>query len=106
MAKKIDYLSIPKDNFAMAIDVNGSLNKELKEKGVGILISPTQTYWWLGFNMQHPVLGKNKNLRLAIAHSIDRDKMIKLFSNNRALKSNTIYPPSVFGYNANKKVKI
>ena len=105
MAKKIDFLSIPKDNFAMAIDMDGSLNKELQRKGIGILISPTQTYWWLGFNMNHPVLGKNKYLRLAIAHAINRDKMIKLFTNNRALKSNTIYPPSVFGYNPNKKVR-
>ena len=104
MAKKIDYISIPKDNFAMALDVSGNLSNELKEKGMDIQITPTQTYWWLAFNMENPILGKNKNLRLAIAHAIDRDRMIKLFTNNRALKSNTIFPPSVFGYNPNKKV--
>ena len=104
MAKKIDFLSIPKDNFAMAIDVDGSLAKNLSDKGIGMQIAPTQTYWWLAFNMRNPLLGKNKNLRLAIAHAINRDRMISFFTNNRALKSSTIYPPSVFGYNASKNV--
>jgi len=55
--------------------------------------------------MKNSLLGGNKDLRLAIAHAINRNKMIQLFTNNRALKSNTIYPPSVFGYNPNKKVR-
>ena len=104
MSKKIDYLSIPKDNFSTVINYTGDLKNEFKEKGIGIQISPTQTYWWLGFNMNDSLLGKNKNLRLAVAHAIDIDRMIKVFTNNTALKANSIYPPSVFGYSADQKV--
>ena len=45
--------------------------------------------------MRDPILGKNKNLRLAIAHAIDVKKLIKVFTNNTSLKANSIIPPGV-----------
>jgi ABC-type transport system substrate-binding protein len=98
MAGKIDVLSIPKDNYASAIDPTGSLTNELKAQGIQLQIFPTLTYWWLSFNMRDPLVGKNKNLRLAIAHAIDNENYIQTFTNNIGQKANSIYPPGIPGY--------
>ncbi|WP_372653317.1 ABC transporter substrate-binding protein [Halobacteriovorax sp.] len=97
-AKKIDFLIIPKDNYSSAVDPNGNLTKELKSERIKLQIFPTLTYWWLSFNMQDPLLGKNLNLRKAIAHAIDVERYIKVFTNNIGQKSNSIYPPGIPGY--------
>jgi ABC-type transport system substrate-binding protein len=103
-AKKIDYLIIPKDNYSSAVDPNGNLTKELKEEKIKLQIFPTLTYWWLSFNMNDPILGKNLNLRKAIAHAIDIEKYINVFTNNIGQKSNSIYPPGIPGYDPSSKL--
>lgn len=98
-SKKIDILpSIPKDNYSTAINEDGKLKKDLKKENIQLAIFPTLTYWWLAFNMQDPILGKNKKLRLAIAHALDVERFIKVFTNNVGQKANSIYPPGIPGY--------
>lgn len=48
--------------------------------------------------MKDQIFGKNLNLRKAIAHGINIDKYIELFTYNIAQKANSIYPPGVAGY--------
>lgn len=103
-AQEIDLIVLNKDHFSLALDKNGKLKKEFADKGIQLQISPTLTYWWLAFNMQDPLLGNNLYLRKAIAHAIDIDKYIKIFTNNIALKANSIYPPGVPGYNPSSKL--
>lgn len=98
LKKKIDMINLTKDHYQLALDLNGSLRPEMQKDGIELQASPTLIYWWLAFNMKDPVVGKNKNLRLAIAHAIDIDKYIKLFTYNVAQKANSIYPPGVPGY--------
>lgn len=97
--KKIDIIVLTKDHFPVALDKTGELNKEFKQKDIQLQIAPTLTYWWLAFNMTDPVLGKNLKLRKAFAHAINIDEYIKSFTNNIALKANSIYPPGILGYN-------
>lgn len=59
---------------------------------------PTLTFWWLSFNMSDPILGKNVNLRKAIAHAIDMDKYIRDFTANTGQKANSLLPPGIYGY--------
>ncbi len=96
--KKIDLIVLTKDHFPLALDNSGHLNEEFKKENINLQIAPTLTYWWLAFNMQNPILGKNLNLRRAIGHAINIDEYIKNFTNNIALKANSIYPPGVLGY--------
>ncbi|GAB4010222.1 MAG: ABC transporter substrate-binding protein [Bdellovibrio sp.] len=99
MSKKIDVMSIPKDNFEATIDPTGNLTSQLKKEGIQLQIFPTLTYWWLSFNMRDPLLGKNKNLRLAIAHAVSSEAFIDTFTNSIGQKANSIYPPGIPGYN-------
>ena len=100
---KIDILNLPVDNFFSAIE-NGGLSEDLKKLGIGLKKSPTLTYWWISFNMDHPILGKNKILRTAIAHAINRKEYLTLFTNDTGVLANSIYPPGVPGYNKTHKL--
>lgn len=99
-SKKIDLLIVPKDNFRNAIDPSGKITNDLSKEGIKLQTFPTLTYWWLSFNMRDPLLGKNRKLRLAIAHAIDIDRYISLFTNNTGQRANSIYPPGIPGYDA------
>jgi ABC-type transport system substrate-binding protein len=96
--KNIDLMVLTKDHFPLALDNTGRLNKDFKKEDIRLQIAPTLTYWWLAFNMQHPILGKNLLLRKAIGHAVNIDEYIDSFTNNIALKANSIYPPGVNGY--------
>ncbi|MBY0413637.1 MAG: hypothetical protein K2Q18_05710, partial [Bdellovibrionales bacterium] len=80
----------------------GNLKEEIKARNIHLQPMPTLTWWWLTFNMKDPLLGKNLNLRKAIAHAIDINKYIQLFTNNTGQKANSILPPGVFGYDPNE----
>ncbi len=103
-SKKIDFLIIPKDNYANAISPNGKLTTELSKDKIKLQIFPTLTYWWLSFNMSDPLLGKNLFLRKAIAHAINVEKYIKFFTNNTGQRANSIYPPGIPGYSPSKQL--
>ena len=104
LKNKVDFLVIDKDNFSTAIDSDGSLSPELQKKNIKIQVASTLTFWWLAFNMQDPLFGKNKNLRLAFAHAIDVDRFIELFTNNVGQKANSIYAPGIPGYSPSAKL--
>lgn len=94
----IDYLSLPKDNYNSTLTASGELTSELKNKKIKLQIFPSLTYWWLSFNMNDPIVGKNLNLRKAIAHALDYDRYITTFTNNIGQRTNSIYPPGIPGY--------
>lgn len=93
-----DLLVLPKDNFETAVGADGGLSEELAREGAVLEIGDTLTYWWLSFNMRDPVVGGgNRALRMAVAHAIDMDRYISLFTNDTGEKAGSIYPPGVFG---------
>lgn len=98
LKKKIDIVNLTKDLFPLALTAEGKIKPEIIEQKINLFAAPTLTYWWLQFNMQDPIVGKNLNLRKAIAHGVNNDKFIELFTYNIAQKANSIYPPGVNGY--------
>jgi len=104
LSKKIDLIELPKDNFSSVINKKGELKKELLNNNIkGQLIS-SSTYYWFAFNMNDKLLGRNKYLRKAISHAINRDRFIKIFTNNTGLKASSLFPPGVFGHSARKPI--
>ena len=96
--QKIDMIVVQKDNFTSVVTVNGKLTEEMAAEGIKLEMANSLIYWWMSFNMQHPILGKNKNLRMAVAHAINWENYIKIFTNNIGQRSNSIYPPGIPGY--------
>jgi oligopeptide transport system substrate-binding protein len=97
MTQKIDMVNLTKDHYHVALTADGKLKQEIKDKNIKLQATPTLTYWWLQFNVKDPVV-KNINLRKAIAHAVDIDRYIELFTYNIAQKANSIYPPGIPGY--------
>ncbi len=98
MAKKIDLVNLMKDQYPLALTADGKIRPEILEKKIQLQASPTLIYWWISFNMKDPLLGKNLYLRKAIAHGVNINKYIELFTYNIAQKANSIYPPGIAGY--------
>jgi oligopeptide transport system substrate-binding protein len=97
MKGNTDYVEIPKDNFDNTIK-DKKVIPELAAKGLKLEIAADPEVTYTGFNMLDPLVGKNKNLRLAIAHAIDTKTLITKFYNDRAIVAQSPIPPGVDGY--------
>lgn len=95
---QLDFIVLPQEFYGQVFDDVGNLKEEIKAKNIRLQTIPTLTYWWLAFNMKDPLLGKNLNLRKAIAHAVDMNKYIQLFTNNTGQRANSILPPGILGY--------
>lgn len=100
----IDILDVPKKYFIHFATHDSEVSKEFEKKGIEVKHFSRQTNRWLGFNMNDPILGKNKFLRKAISHAIDFDKYIEIITNNTNLRSNSIFNPSIAGYRPDHKI--
>ena len=94
----LDFIVLPQEFYTQVFDDVGNLKENIKSTDIRLQTMPTLTYWWLAFNMRDPLLGNNLNLRKAIAHAIDMNKYIQLFTNNTGQKANSILPPGILGY--------
>jgi oligopeptide transport system substrate-binding protein len=92
-----DFVEIPKDNYDTAVKDN-KLKSEIAEKGIKLDIAPDPEVTYTGFNMVDPIVGKNRNLRLAIAHAVDTKTFITKFYNDRAVMAQSPIPPGIDGY--------
>lgn len=98
MSKKIDMVNLMKDQYPLALNADGTLKSEITKENIRLQASPTLIYWWISFNMKDSIVGKNLNLRKAIAHGVNINKYIEIFTYNIAQKANSIYPPGIAGY--------
>jgi ABC-type transport system substrate-binding protein len=80
---KVDTSPVPKDNYYEVFTTTGDLTEKMRQRNIHLETFDDPSTFWLGFNMDDPILGKNKPLRLAINRAIDRQKFIDLFSNGR-----------------------
>jgi len=92
-----DWINIPKDNFDSTVK-NGELVDEFKNQGVVLTkwVDPDLTFD--GFNMEDPLVGKNKYLRQAMSMAIDTNELIEKFYNGRAIGAQGPIPPTLVGY--------
>lgn len=95
---EIDLLTVPKTYLPNLYDQTGELAPDLKSRDVELKHFPILANRWLGFNMRHPVIGKNEYLRRAIAYAIDYDQYIRILSQNTNLRANSILVPGISGY--------
>ncbi len=96
---KIGASGIPKDNFNEAIGQKGQLTEQMQKRNIHLLTFRDPSTYWIGFNMEDEVLGRNKPLRKAISYAVDRKKYIELFTNNRGEAAYGFIPPLMKAYN-------
>ncbi len=104
MSKKTDMINLVKDHYDLALNPDGKLRPEVVKENIQLQASPTLIYWWINFNMKDPLFGKNINLRRAIAHGVNTEKYIEIFTRSVAQKANSIYPPGIPGYSPSSEL--
>ncbi len=93
MKGKLDFIRIPKDNYALAIH-DGNLTQELVDKGIRLSkVRPTSIFY-LTLNVKDPILS-NQKLRQALNAAVDRSKWLKLFTNDRGTEMQVLAPPGL-----------
>jgi ABC-type transport system substrate-binding protein len=94
----IDLITVPKTYIPQLFGTDGELAEQLKDIGANLKHFPILANRWLAFNMRNPILGKNANLRRAIAYAIDYNGYVQLLSQNTNLRANSILVPGIPGY--------
>ncbi len=98
MRGDIDINSIPKDNFGQAVSMSTDLTDQMKQRGMKLQLFDEPCTFWLGMNMQDPVIGRNKPLRYAINYAIDRLKFIEIIQSGKGKPAYGFIPVVMNGY--------
>lgn len=94
---KLDYISIPKDNFESVITPDKGLVDDFQKKGVSLIRSTGLDLAYIAFN--HDLeLFKNLKLRRAMSLAYNPVESNKLFYNNTATPAQSIVPPGIAGH--------
>lgn len=94
---KIDFLTIPKDNFDSAVTPDRGLTDELAEKGIVLKITPSLDVTYVAFNHDNKLF-QNLKLRQAMMLAYDVKESNRLFYNMTALPAQSVIPPGIAGY--------
>ena len=98
----LDYMgTIPKETFSQAVSATGELTEEMKRDGITVVSEPDPTIRYFGFNMRHPVIGRNKPLRQAMSMAFDRQKFVKVYFSGLGVVANSVIPPGFECYDPN-----
>lgn len=101
-----DSSGIAPENFDSVIQ-NGHLTPEMEARGIALAKDVAPTIFYLGFNMNDPVVGhgrtsaeraRNRKLRQAMSLAIDSDEFLRIFLNGRGLPAQSPIPPNIYGF--------
>ncbi len=96
-----DYSAIIEETFDQVVS-EGGLTPGMEAMGVGLSKTPQAAVYYVGFNMDDPVVGRSggdrsRLLRQAMSHAIDSEEFIRLFFSDRGIAAESPLPPSIFG---------
>ena len=94
---QIESSGVSRDNWDAVITPDKLLNDELMRRGIRLLTAPTLDLFYIGFNMEDPVVGTNKKLRQAMTCAFNTGAYIRYY-NNRITRPTGPIPPGVAGY--------
>ena len=95
LSGELDFLgSITRDNWDVVVGPDGEIDDSLKERGIKLHCIPALEVFYIGFNMDDPVLGNNKKLRQALNCAFDSERWVRFF-NNRTIECDGPLPPGV-----------
>ena len=95
---RLDWYSIPKDQYSSVVDSNQNLTQSYVEKGFTLLKNPSLDVTYIAFNNEDTLFRNNVNLRRAISFCYDKKRTSELFYNNRVVHAESILPPGIAGY--------
>lgn len=95
---QIDYIQVPKDEFAEAITPAKGLSPAMQQKEIQLHHGPSLSTYFIAFNHLNPLFRDNLKLRRALSLAYDRQSLNKLFYHGMSLVAQSIIPPGLAGY--------
>lgn len=97
-----DRSAIPKESFDTTVS-EGRLSPEMAARGMRLERSVRPGIFYLGFNMEDPVVGapageRGRKLRQAMSLAVDVPEFLRVFLNRRGIPAQSPIPPGIFGY--------
>ena len=100
-----DTSGISSDSFDQAVQFSDQgelgLTDAMQDKGISLQTAVTTSVFYMGFNMEDPVVGgdteRARLLRRAISIAMDFEEYISIFNNGRGLAAQGPLPPGIFG---------
>lgn len=98
----LDHSAIIAESFDMVVQ-SDHLSEDMVARGVALEKAVSPDIYYLGFNMEDPVVGasggqRSKKLRQAMSLAIDAKEFCRIFLNGRNVPAQTLVPPGIFGY--------
>ena len=99
-----DTSGIIKESFDTVVR-NDLLSPDMRARGMHLTKTVEPTIFYLGFNMDDPVLGaptraRGRKLRQAMSLAVDAAEFKRIFFNGRGIPAQSPLPPGIFGYDA------
>lgn len=91
------YGGISRDNWDVVVSPDRQLEERFVEKGIQLWSAPTIDCFYIGFNMEDPLLGNNRKLRQALSAAFNTDLWVQFF-NQRITAATSPIPPSLAGH--------
>jgi ABC-type transport system substrate-binding protein len=98
--KQRDIGGIPRDVFTQVVSPTRELLSQWSERGVALRKSTYPAVYWLGYNMDDPVLGASKSLRQALMLCFDVEQYIEVMFNGRGRRAVNTVPSNFEGHAA------
>jgi oligopeptide transport system substrate-binding protein len=97
-----DASGIIKESFDTVVR-NDLLSPEMRARGMHLTKTVEPTIFYLGFNMDDPVVGgpsglRGRKLRQAMSLAVDAGEFKRIFLNGRGIPAQSPLPPGIFGY--------
>lgn len=94
----LDGAGVSKDAFNSVITPSRELTPKFAKRGMRLNKRVELGTFWIGMNLQDPVLGPNKKLRQALSCAFDAQGWIDIFYNGVPEVATQLVPPGIYGH--------
>ncbi len=93
----LELSGISRDNWNAVVTAEKTLHRNLAARGIRMYAAPVMETYYVGFNMNDPVVGPNLKLRQALSCAFDTDTYVR-FYNHRVIRALGPIPPGLAGF--------
>lgn len=94
---QIESSGISRDNWDAVITADRALAQHLAGQGIHMDATPVMETFYIGFNMDDPVVGPNRKLRQALTCAFNSEQYVR-FYNYRVIRAKGPLPPGIAGF--------
>lgn len=99
----LDIMAVDKDSFNAMVSPMRTLSPEFEKRGTILEPAFEISTFWISFNMDDPVVGKNLKLRQALAYATDSARYAEIFYAGVAPVATQLLPAGIFGHDRERQ---